>query len=184
MPSINNTPSHRSPTPPEERQEHIRRAVAPLSRSLSIERSERFPHCLLEIPLAMLWPKQTLRPAPRTYSPHNYLRLSPKGSSLSIIPVCVLSLAQPQPALFTRPHSHRRLLSHGPSYTIIDRRNLSPENEDPAYPPLSNHNMSSWDAEINAHAAKVAAIRNQDGHLNGIVRKFTRPGFAYALAPL
>ena len=33
----------------------------PLSRSLSIERSERFPHCLLEIPLATPWPKQTLR---------------------------------------------------------------------------------------------------------------------------
>ena len=44
--------------------------------------------------------------------------------------------------------------------------------------------MSSWDAEINAHAAKVAAIRNNEGRLYGIVRKFTRPGFAYALAPL
>ena len=44
--------------------------------------------------------------------------------------------------------------------------------------------MSSWDAEINAHTAKVAAIHNQDGHLDGIVRKFTSPGFAYTLAPL
>ena len=44
--------------------------------------------------------------------------------------------------------------------------------------------MSFWDAEINAHAAKVAAICNQDGHLDGIVRKFTIPSFAYALAPL
>ena len=44
--------------------------------------------------------------------------------------------------------------------------------------------MSSWEAEINNHAAKVAAIRNQDGHLDGIVRKFTSPGFAYALALL
>ena len=44
--------------------------------------------------------------------------------------------------------------------------------------------MLSWDAEINAHAAKVAAIRNHEGHLDGIVRKFTSPGFAYALTPL
>ena len=44
--------------------------------------------------------------------------------------------------------------------------------------------MSSWDTEINAHAAKVVAIRNHEGRLDGIVRKFTSPGFAYALAPL
>ena len=44
--------------------------------------------------------------------------------------------------------------------------------------------MSAWEAEINAHAAKVAAIRANPGHLDGIVGKFTRPGFAYALAPL
>ena len=44
--------------------------------------------------------------------------------------------------------------------------------------------MSSWDAEINAHTAKVAAIRSNLGYLDGIVGKFTRPGFAYALAPL
>ena len=44
--------------------------------------------------------------------------------------------------------------------------------------------MSSWEAEINTHAAKVAALRNTSGHLDGIVVKFTRPGFAYALAPL
>ena len=69
MPSITIIPSHRLPTPPEKRQEHIRRAVRPLSRSLFIERSECFPHCLLEIPLATPWPKQTLRPANRTYSP-------------------------------------------------------------------------------------------------------------------
>ena len=52
-----------------EREEHIRRAIRPLGRSLSIERSERFPHCLLEIPLATPWPKQTLRLANRTYLP-------------------------------------------------------------------------------------------------------------------
>ena len=51
----------------------------PLIGSLSIERSERFPHCLLEIPLAMLRPKQTLRFINRTYSPHNNLRLTPKA---------------------------------------------------------------------------------------------------------
>ena len=44
--------------------------------------------------------------------------------------------------------------------------------------------MSAWDAEINAHAAKVAAICSNPGHLDGIVGKFTRPGFAYTLAPL
>ena len=44
--------------------------------------------------------------------------------------------------------------------------------------------MSSWENEIDAHAAKVAAIRANPGHLNGIVGKFTRPSFAYALLPL
>ena len=44
--------------------------------------------------------------------------------------------------------------------------------------------MTSWDDEINNHAAKVAAIRANPGHLDGIVRKFTSPGHAYALAPL
>ena len=44
--------------------------------------------------------------------------------------------------------------------------------------------MSSWDSEINAHVVKVIALRNNHGHLDGIVRRFTRPGFAYALAPL
>ena len=44
--------------------------------------------------------------------------------------------------------------------------------------------MSSWNAEIDAHGAKVAAIRNHEGRLDGIVRKFTSPGFAYVLAPL
>ena len=44
--------------------------------------------------------------------------------------------------------------------------------------------MTSWDNEINNHAAKVAAIRANPGHLDGIVRKFTSPGYPYALAPL
>ena len=44
--------------------------------------------------------------------------------------------------------------------------------------------MTSWDDEINNRAAKVAAIRADPGHLDGIVRKFTSPGYAYALAPL
>ena len=44
--------------------------------------------------------------------------------------------------------------------------------------------MSSSEAEINTHAAKVAAIRNKDGHLDSIVRKFISPGFSYALTPL
>ena len=44
--------------------------------------------------------------------------------------------------------------------------------------------MSSWEAEINTHAAKVAPLRDSYGHLDGIVRTFTRPSFAYAIAPL
>ena len=44
--------------------------------------------------------------------------------------------------------------------------------------------MSSWEAEINAHTAKVAAIRNENAHLDGIVKKLTSPGFAYTLTPL
>ena len=44
--------------------------------------------------------------------------------------------------------------------------------------------MTSWDYEINNHAAKVAAIHTNPGHLDGIVRKFTSPGYAYALALL
>ena len=48
--------------------------------------------------------------------------------------------------------------------------------------PSPTNNMSSWDDEINNHALKVAAIRANPGHLDGIVRKFTSPGYAYALA--
>ena len=44
--------------------------------------------------------------------------------------------------------------------------------------------MTSWDDEINNHAAKVTAIHANPGHLDGIVRKFTSPGYAYALTPL
>ena len=44
--------------------------------------------------------------------------------------------------------------------------------------------MSTYDPEINTHAAKVAAIRSSPSHLDGIVGKFTRPGFAYAIALL
>ena len=74
--------------------------AAPLSRSLSIERSERFPHCLLEIPLATPWPKQTLRLATEL-TPSTTIFQSPEGFSLSIILVFVLSLAQP----YYQPHS-------------------------------------------------------------------------------
>ena len=44
--------------------------------------------------------------------------------------------------------------------------------------------MSSWDDEINIHAAKVAVIRTNQGYLDGIVRKFTSSGYPYALAHL
>ena len=81
------------------KEKHIRRASRPPNSSLSIERSERFPDCLLEIPLATPWPKQTFRLATRTYSPTIFLL--PVGSSLSIILVCVLSIAQPS----EQPHS-------------------------------------------------------------------------------
>ena len=50
--------------------------------------------------------------------------------------------------------------------------------------PSRTNNMSSWEAKINTHAAKVGALRNTIGHLDGIVGKFTRPGFAYTLTPL
>ena len=43
--------------------------------------------------------------------------------------------------------------------------------------------MTSWDDEISNHSAKVAAIRVNPGYLDGLVRKFTNPGYAYALAP-
>ena len=107
----------------------------PLSCSLFIERSERFPHCLLEIPLATPWPKQTLRLANQNLLPPQLSSDFPVHFGLSIIPVCVLSLAQPSnPASNTNPHSHRCLPSCGPGNTIIDRRDLSPKNEDHAYP--------------------------------------------------
>ena len=44
--------------------------------------------------------------------------------------------------------------------------------------------MTTWHDEINNHATKVAAIRTNPGHLDGIVRKFTSPGYAYVHAPL
>ena len=44
--------------------------------------------------------------------------------------------------------------------------------------------MSSWNDEIKAHAAKVAAIRANPGHPDGIVARFTQRRFAYALLPL
>ena len=86
-----------------EEAEHIRRASRPPKSFLSIERSERFPDCLLEIPLATPWPKQTFRPANRTYSLTTTIFQLPIGSSLSIILVCVLSLAQPHPSLTHQP---------------------------------------------------------------------------------
>ena len=151
--------SRRSTHTTREEAEHIRRASRPPSSSLSIERSERFPDCLLEIPLATPWPKQTLRFATRTYFPHNnYLPTPRRLQPIYYSCVCAILSTALQPASLTPPHSHRRLPSRGPGHTIIDRRNLSPRNEDSVYPPLSNHIMSSWDAEINNHAAKVAAI--------------------------
>ena len=133
MPSITTTPSHRSPTPLEERQEHIRRAVRPLSRSLSIERSERFPDCLLEIPLAMPWLKQTFRLATRTYSLHNnYLPTPHRLQPIYYSCVCAI-FSITSPASSIPPHLHRRLSPCGPGHTIIDRQNLSPRNEEPTH---------------------------------------------------
>ena len=83
--------------------EHIRRATRPPSSSLSIERSEHFPNCLLEIPLATPWPKQTFRLATRTYSLTTTIFLLPVGSSLSIIPMCVLSLSTASSSLHHQP---------------------------------------------------------------------------------
>ena len=93
----------------------------PLSRSLFIERSERFPHCLLEIPLATPWPKQTLRLANRTYSPHNnYLPIPRRLQPIYYSYVCAIdstappislghqsSLAPPPTNLWPRSHYNR-----------------------------------------------------------------------------
>ena len=100
-----------------ERQEHIRRAIRPLGRSLSIERSERFPHCLLEIPLATLWPKQTLRLANRTYLPVFVFprRLQPIYYSC----VCAIIRHSSLKPHYTNPHSHRRLPPRGPGHKEI-----------------------------------------------------------------
>ena len=105
----------------------------PLSHSLFIERSERLPHCLLEIPLAMPWPKQTLRFANRTYSPHNnYLpiprRLPPIYYSCVCAPIAKPSPASPRNPSLAPPPTHL-----WPGHTITDRRDLSPGNEDPAH---------------------------------------------------
>ena len=67
----------------------------PLRCSLFIERSEYFPHCPLEISLAMPWPKQTLRLAHRTYSPHhNYLSIPRRIQPIYYSYVCAI-LGQP-----------------------------------------------------------------------------------------
>ena len=89
----------------------------PLSRPLFIERSERFPHCLLEIPLATPWPKQTLRLATRTYSLHNYLPIPRRLQPIYYSCVCAIlkhslptsliqqpSLAPPPITLWPRSH--------------------------------------------------------------------------------
>ena len=89
--------------------EHIRRASRPPSSSLSIERSECFPDCLLEISLATPWPKQTLRLATRTYSPHNNYLPTPRRLQ-PIYYSCVFAITSTAlyPASFTQPHSHHR----------------------------------------------------------------------------
>ena len=98
--------------------EHIRRACRPPSSSLSIERSERFPDCLLEIPLATPWPKQTLRLATRTYSPHNnYLPTPRMFQPIYYSCVCAITSTALYPASFTQPHSHRRPSPCGPGHS-------------------------------------------------------------------
>ena len=53
-------------------------------------------------------------------TPTTTIFLLPVGSSLSIIPMCVLSLAQPHPASFTQPHSHHRLFTCAPGHSKSD----------------------------------------------------------------
>ena len=97
--------------------EHIRRASRPSSSSLSIKRSERFPDCLLEIPLATLWPKQTLRLATRTYSPHNnYLPTPRRLHPIYYSCVCAITSTALHPASLTQPHSHRHPSPCGPGH--------------------------------------------------------------------
>ena len=117
QPSTDESQTH--PHHQEREEEHIRRASRPPSSPLSIERSERFPDCLLEIPLATPWPKQTLRLANRTYSLTTTIFLLPVGSSLSIILVCVLSLAQPS----NQPHPPNltRTAAHHPVAPVTER---------------------------------------------------------------
>ena len=97
--------------------EHIRRASRPPSSSLSIERSECFPYCLLEIPLATPWPKQTIRLATRTYSPYNiYLPTPRRLQPIYYSCVCAIISTALHPALLTQPHSHRRPSPCGPGH--------------------------------------------------------------------
>ena len=99
--------------------EHIWRASRPPSSSLSIERSEHFPDCLLEIPLATPCPKQTIRLATRTYSPHNnYLPTSRRLQPIYYSCVCAIFKHSLLTASLTNPHSHRRLQSCGPGHTL------------------------------------------------------------------
>ena len=70
----------------------------PLSSSLSINRSQRFPDRLLEIPLAMLWLKQTFRPGTITYALYNYLPTSHRLQPINYSYVCaIISTASHQP---------------------------------------------------------------------------------------
>ena len=94
MPSINHHTIAPITHTNKEEAEHIRRASRPPSSSLFIERSERFPDCLLEIPLATPWPSRPSDLQPEL-TPLTTIFYLPVGFSLSIIPVCVLSIAQP-----------------------------------------------------------------------------------------
>ena len=107
--------------------EHIRRASRLSSSSLSIERSERFPDCLLEIPLATPWPKQTLRLATRTYSPpNNYLPTPHRLQPIYYSCVCAITSTALHPPSLTQPHLHRRPSPCGPGHieTLVRFRGL------------------------------------------------------------
>ena len=105
MPSIIGTHHRTDDSHHQEEVGEYKESNPPLSCSLFIERSEHFPHCLLEIPLATPWLKQTLRLATRTYSLHNYLPITHRLQSIYYSYVCAITSTashQPQPPTLTR----------------------------------------------------------------------------------
>ena len=113
------------PTPPEEEAEHIRRVAAPLAAPSSSKDLNAF----LTVYLRFLWQRRGLsRPLDLQpeLTPLATIFQLPIGSSLSIIPVCVLSFSTAwSPASLTNPHSYRRLSPCGTSHKFLYLRSRS-----------------------------------------------------------